>query len=152
VTRDQVPRHWQRGALAVPATSIYSRSDGLVAWPACLDVASPTAAHVAVVSSHFGYSTTLRWCGRSRTGWRSRRVNGDRSSRRGCCGRCSWKQATGTAHGAATSLHVESLLRQRPIHFDQDNFDVCLLGPASPRPCAAFSLSQTLVPSTSRQL
>ncbi|MCW2654957.1 MAG: hypothetical protein JWR32_5933 [Mycobacterium sp.] len=55
VTREQVPLEREREALRVPATSIYSRTDGIVAWQACLDVASPYAENIAVVSSHFGY-------------------------------------------------------------------------------------------------
>jgi pimeloyl-ACP methyl ester carboxylesterase len=42
------------GALPVPATSIYSRYDGIVAWQACLDSPSATAENIAVVGSHFG--------------------------------------------------------------------------------------------------
>jgi pimeloyl-ACP methyl ester carboxylesterase len=42
-------------ALPVPATSIYSRSDGIVAWQACLDVPSARAENIAVVSSHLGF-------------------------------------------------------------------------------------------------
>ena len=43
------------GALPVPATSIYSRCDGIVAWQACLDPPSPRAENIAVVSSHLGF-------------------------------------------------------------------------------------------------
>ena len=38
----------------VPATSIYTRSDGVVAWRACLDEASETAENVEVRTSHLG--------------------------------------------------------------------------------------------------
>ena len=41
--------------LPVPATSIYSRYDGIVAWQACLDVPSAWAENIAVVGSHFGF-------------------------------------------------------------------------------------------------
>ena len=41
--------------LPVPATSIYSRFDGIVAWQACLDPPSPRSENIAVVGSHFGY-------------------------------------------------------------------------------------------------
>ncbi|EUA73274.1 hypothetical protein I553_9430 [Mycobacterium xenopi 4042] len=41
--------------LPVPATSIYSRYDGVVAWQACLDLRSPRAENIAVIGSHFGY-------------------------------------------------------------------------------------------------
>jgi pimeloyl-ACP methyl ester carboxylesterase len=42
---------------AVRAVSIYSRSDGIVAWEACLD---PSAEHVEVESSHAGMSVNAR--------------------------------------------------------------------------------------------
>lgn len=40
--------------LHVPATSIYSRWDGIVSWRACLDEPSPHAENVAVMASHLG--------------------------------------------------------------------------------------------------
>ena len=40
--------------LTVPATSIYSRFDGIVAWQACLDVPGPRAENIAVTASHIG--------------------------------------------------------------------------------------------------
>lgn len=43
-----------RGALPVPATSIYSRSDGIVAWQCCLNEAGPQAENIEVLSSHCG--------------------------------------------------------------------------------------------------
>jgi pimeloyl-ACP methyl ester carboxylesterase len=42
-------------ALQVPATSIYSRCDGIVAWQACLDQPSARAENIAVVGSHLGF-------------------------------------------------------------------------------------------------
>jgi len=41
----------------VRAVSVYSRSDGIVAWEACLD---PSAEHVEVESSHSGMSVNAR--------------------------------------------------------------------------------------------
>jgi len=38
----------------VPTTSIYSRSDGVVAWQACIAEASPLAENIEVDSSHLG--------------------------------------------------------------------------------------------------
>jgi pimeloyl-ACP methyl ester carboxylesterase len=38
----------------VPATSIYSRSDGVVAWQACVGKASAVAENIEVESSHLG--------------------------------------------------------------------------------------------------
>jgi len=40
--------------LPVPATSIYSRYDGIVAWQTCLDSPSARAENIAVVASHLG--------------------------------------------------------------------------------------------------
>jgi hypothetical protein len=53
--RARMPLEMERDPLTVPATSIYSRYDGIVAWQACLDVPSPCAENIAVVGSHFGY-------------------------------------------------------------------------------------------------
>jgi pimeloyl-ACP methyl ester carboxylesterase len=38
----------------VPATAVYSRSDGVAPWQTCLDVVSPTAENIRVRSSHVG--------------------------------------------------------------------------------------------------
>ena len=43
------------GPLPVPATSIYSRRDGIVSWRACIDVTSDRAENIEVRSSHFGF-------------------------------------------------------------------------------------------------
>jgi pimeloyl-ACP methyl ester carboxylesterase len=50
-------------ALPVPATSIYSRFDGIVAWQACLDQQSARAENIAVVASHlgFGHHPAVMW-------------------------------------------------------------------------------------------
>jgi pimeloyl-ACP methyl ester carboxylesterase len=40
--------------IPVPATSIYSRSDGVVAWQSCLDTPGPQSENVEVWSSHCG--------------------------------------------------------------------------------------------------
>jgi len=40
--------------LAVPSTSIYSRTDGIVAWQSCLQEAGPLSENVEVRSSHCG--------------------------------------------------------------------------------------------------
>jgi pimeloyl-ACP methyl ester carboxylesterase len=54
VERAPVPVQLETEPLAVPATSIYSKYDGVVAWQACLDLRSPTAENIAVIGSHFG--------------------------------------------------------------------------------------------------
>lgn len=43
-----------RGPLPVPATSIWSKQDGIVAWRASLEQPSATAENIAVFSSHLG--------------------------------------------------------------------------------------------------
>src|SRR5574337_1012839 len=50
-------------ALSVPATSVYSRYDGEVAWQACLDVPSRRAENIAVIGSHLGlgYNPAVIW-------------------------------------------------------------------------------------------
>jgi len=40
--------------LRVPVTAIYSRSDGIVAWRACIDRFSPDVEHVEVGTTHLG--------------------------------------------------------------------------------------------------
>ena len=40
--------------LPVPATSIYTPLDGIVAWRTCLDEHTPRAENIAVLASHFG--------------------------------------------------------------------------------------------------
>ncbi len=40
--------------IRVPVTVIFSRRDGVVAWPACLDHHTPGAEHVEVGSTHIG--------------------------------------------------------------------------------------------------
>jgi pimeloyl-ACP methyl ester carboxylesterase len=42
------------GPLSVPATSIYSKLDGIVAWRTCLDDDGPCTENVAVIGSHVG--------------------------------------------------------------------------------------------------
>jgi len=55
VVPKQLPLESGFGALPVPATSIYSRYDGIVAWQACLDPPSARAENIAVVGSHLGF-------------------------------------------------------------------------------------------------
>ena len=45
--RNQLP-------LRTPVTAIYSRTDGVVAWRACIDRASPNVEHVEVETTHLG--------------------------------------------------------------------------------------------------
>jgi len=41
-------------SLSTRVTAIYSRSDGVVAWRACIDRRSPNVDHVEVVATHLG--------------------------------------------------------------------------------------------------
>jgi pimeloyl-ACP methyl ester carboxylesterase len=52
-----------RGPLPVPATAIFTRSDGVVPWRACLEVPSDTSESVEVVGSHsgLGYNPAVLW-------------------------------------------------------------------------------------------
>jgi hypothetical protein len=43
-----------RQPLAVPTTSIYSRTDGIVAWQSCLEQEGPRRENVAIACSHTG--------------------------------------------------------------------------------------------------
>ncbi len=51
----QLPLPMESKPLPVPTTSIYSHFDGMVAWQTCLNVPSPRAENIAVLSSHIGY-------------------------------------------------------------------------------------------------
>ena len=44
----------ERPPLAVPATSIYSRLDGVAPWQTCIDIVRRDAENVEVLSSHVG--------------------------------------------------------------------------------------------------
>jgi pimeloyl-ACP methyl ester carboxylesterase len=47
-------RAWLRQPLPVPTTSIYSRTDGIVAWRSCLEEEGPQRENVAIACSHTG--------------------------------------------------------------------------------------------------
>ncbi|MGV0580576.1 alpha/beta hydrolase [Mycolicibacterium elephantis] len=49
-----LPLEHGAGPLPVPATSIYTPFDGIVAWRTCLDVPSTRAENIGVLGSHFG--------------------------------------------------------------------------------------------------
>lgn len=62
------------GDLPVPATSIYSRADGVVNWRTCLLRPSDHAENIEVhLASHIGLGVNPPRCGPWRTGWRNRR-------------------------------------------------------------------------------
>jgi len=44
----------ERGPLPVPSTAVYTRTDGVVRWQACLDVTDETHENVEVRGSHAG--------------------------------------------------------------------------------------------------
>jgi pimeloyl-ACP methyl ester carboxylesterase len=43
-----------RQPLETPVTAVYSRSDGVVAWQACIDRLAPNVEHVEVATTHLG--------------------------------------------------------------------------------------------------
>lgn len=47
-------RERQRTPISVPIRALYSRSDGIVAWRACIDEVSPDVQHIAIRGSHTG--------------------------------------------------------------------------------------------------
>jgi pimeloyl-ACP methyl ester carboxylesterase len=52
---DVLPRPWaERGSLRVPATSVYSRADGVVHWSSCRHVLRSRRENVEVRGSHLG--------------------------------------------------------------------------------------------------
>jgi pimeloyl-ACP methyl ester carboxylesterase len=52
-----------RAVLQVPTTSIYSKSDGIVAWQTCREAPGPIAENIAVRCSHlgFGHNPAVLW-------------------------------------------------------------------------------------------
>ena len=52
---------YKKGPLAVPSTSIYTRTDGIVRWQLCLDIADERHDNVEVRASHvgLGYNPTV---------------------------------------------------------------------------------------------
>ena len=46
--------------LTVPVTALYSKSDGVVAWQACIDERSPNVEHIEVFTSHAGFGFDAR--------------------------------------------------------------------------------------------
>ncbi len=51
---DRQRREWAQADLPCPSTSIYSRSDGVVPWRACLGTVDATHENVEVTASHCG--------------------------------------------------------------------------------------------------
>jgi len=47
-------RRRQRTPIRTPITAIYSKTDGVVAWQACVDALNPNVTHHVVQSSHMG--------------------------------------------------------------------------------------------------
>lgn len=47
-------RHEEANPIRVPVTTIFTRRDRVVAWPACIDHHSPDVEHVEVTSTHVG--------------------------------------------------------------------------------------------------
>ncbi|WP_158019281.1 alpha/beta fold hydrolase [Mycobacterium basiliense] len=53
--RPSLPLATENEPMPVPATAIYSRYDGMVAWQTCIDSQSERSENIAVLSSHIGY-------------------------------------------------------------------------------------------------
>jgi pimeloyl-ACP methyl ester carboxylesterase len=47
-------RRRERTPIRVPVTALYSKSDGVVSWPAAIDDTNPDVEHIEVQSSHVG--------------------------------------------------------------------------------------------------
>ena len=47
-------RERQRRPITTPITAIYSKTDGVVSWQACIDDLNPAVSHEIVESSHMG--------------------------------------------------------------------------------------------------
>lgn len=60
---DPRPPEEDRGPLLVPATSIFTRHDGIVPWRACLEIPSATSESVEVPGSHtgLGHNPAAMW-------------------------------------------------------------------------------------------
>ena len=59
-----LPRPWaERGSLRVPATSVYTRADGIVHWPSCRYEVRARRENVEVRGSHLGlaYNPAVLW-------------------------------------------------------------------------------------------
>ncbi|MEU4741879.1 alpha/beta hydrolase [Actinosynnema sp. NPDC023658] len=56
------PEH-TRPPFPVPSTSVYSKSDGIVAWQTCISATGVRSENVAVASSHlgYGYNASVLW-------------------------------------------------------------------------------------------
>jgi len=68
-----LPRPWaEPGSLRVPATSVYSRADGVVAWPKCRYGFGPRRESVEVYGSHLGlaHNPAVLWLLADRLGQR----------------------------------------------------------------------------------
>jgi pimeloyl-ACP methyl ester carboxylesterase len=74
---DALPRPWaERGSLRVPATSVYSRADGVVDWSTCRYELRPRRENIEVRGSHLGlgHNPAVLWLladrlGRSERAW-----------------------------------------------------------------------------------
>ena len=73
-----LPRPWaERGSLRVPATSVYTRADGIVHWSLCRYESLPRRENVEVRGSHLGlaHNPAVLWLladrlGRPETAWK----------------------------------------------------------------------------------
>jgi pimeloyl-ACP methyl ester carboxylesterase len=52
--RDRTLGEEDRPPITVPTTSIYTRTDGIVHWTACIDAAGPNRENIEVIGTHYG--------------------------------------------------------------------------------------------------
>ncbi len=56
--RSQMEKEHAQAPIRVPIRAVYSRSDGIVTWKACIDDTSPDVKHYEVKGSHIGMGTS----------------------------------------------------------------------------------------------
>jgi pimeloyl-ACP methyl ester carboxylesterase len=54
-----LPEEAERPSLTVPATAIYTRTDGIVRWHACIESTGPQRENIEVVGTHSGLGTNV---------------------------------------------------------------------------------------------
>ena len=73
-----LPRPWaERGSLRVPATSVYTRADGIVHWSSCRYPVRARRENVEVRGSHLGlaYNPAVLWLLADRLGMAEGRLD-----------------------------------------------------------------------------
>ena len=71
---NQLMAERQRHPITTPITAIYSKTDGVVSWQACIDEVNPNVTHHVVAGSHVGLgfnADVYRLVGRTLAGFHS---------------------------------------------------------------------------------